>query len=254
VLCPLFLTNSWAEAPAKLEWGLGAVGLGIADYIGSSERQNRVLPLPYIKYRGDFLYIDEGIEGRLFKSPNLLLGISGNGSLPTSDDNLKRAGMEPLDATFELGPSLEYRLWHDPVSEVWLELPLRFAFRINSGFDSIGSTINPRLSWRKPSRGKFDWKLSIDAGLVFADRDFHGYFYNVATNEVTSGRPLFSADSGYSGFRSTFAYSRRFGRVWLGGFMRYDNLYQGEIESSPLVEERDSLSAGLGLAWVIAEK
>jgi hypothetical protein len=257
LLCPLFLTNAWAEAPArpaKLEWGLGLVGLSIADYIGSPERQNRVVPLPYIKYRGDFLYIDEGIEGRLFKSPDLLLGISGNGSLPTPDDNPKRAGMQQLDATFELGPSLEYRLWHDPASEVWLELPLRFAFRVNSGFDSIGGTINPRLSWRKPSLGKYDWKLSIDGGLIFADQDFHGYFYDVAADEVTSGRPLFTADSGYSGFRSTFTYSRRFGRLWFGGFLRYDNLRHGEIEPSPLVDKSDSLSAGLGLAWVISER
>jgi outer membrane scaffolding protein for murein synthesis (MipA/OmpV family) len=256
LLCPVLLANASADTPlghAKLEWGIGLVSLGSPDYLGSAERQNQLLPFPYIKYRGDFLYIDEGIEGRLFKSPDLLLGISGNGSLPSPDDNPVRDGMPELDATFELGPSLEYRWWHDTSSEIWLEFPLRFAFRINSELDSIGRTINPRLSWRKPSRGKYDWKLEFSNGLVFADDKFHGYFYNVTQDIVTDDRPFFDADSGYSGFRSNFTYSRRFGKAWLGGFLRYDDLQQSEIEGSPLVQEQANLTAGIAIAWIFSE-
>ena len=258
----LLLAASYALQPlqadhypghAKLEWGLGMVALSAPDYLGTSRSQNRFLPFPYIKYRGDFLYIDEGIEGRLFQSPNLLLAISGNGSLPSPDDNPEREGMHELDATFELGPSLEYRAWYDGPHEIWLELPLRYGFRINGSLDSIGRTVNPRFSWRQNAQQKFDWKLEFTAGVLYADDRFHGYFYNVDADEITANRPAFAADGGRSGLRFDFTYSRRFGQAWLGGFFRYDNLDSSEIESSPLVNELDNLTAGISLAWIFSE-
>ena len=238
---------------SKLEWGLGMVALSAPDYLGSRYTQNQLLPFPYIKYRGDFLYIDEGIEGRLFQSPNLLLAISGNGSLPSPDDNPEREGMADLDPTFELGPSLEYRAWSDGPQESWLELPLRYGFRVNGSVDSIGRTVNPRFSWRLNPQQKYDWKLKFTGGVLFADNRFHGYFYNVNADEVTATRPFYEADDGRSGLRLDFTYSRRFGPTWLGGFVRYDNLDGSEIESSPLVSEADNLTAGLALSWILSE-
>ncbi len=238
---------------ATLEWGIGMASIHAPDYRGSGETQTELLPLPYIKYRGERLIIDEGIEGRLFATPDLLLAISGNGSLPSSDDNKAREGMDELDASIELGPSLEYRLQHDEDSSVWLELPLRFAFGVNSDLQSIGYTLNPRLAWRKPARDKYAWKLTLTGGLLFADRDFHNYFYQVSSDEVTAERPLYDAEAGYSGFRIDFTYSRRIQRWWLGGFIRYDDISNSEFESSPLVSDSSNWTAGIGLAWIFSE-
>ncbi len=238
---------------AKLEWGVGMVGLSLPDFRGSSVDQQKLLPFPYLKYRGERLRVDDGIEGRLFKTPDLLLSVSGNGSLPSSDDSNERAGMEPLDAVVELGPSLEYRIRHDRTTSLWLELPVRFALNVEDDFDSIGEVFHPRLAWRKPAPTKFGWKLRFAGGPLFADSDWHGYYYNVKPGEVTATRPAYSADGGYSGMRFDFSYSRRIDKLWFGGFVRYDSLSGSEIENSPLVTTNDNLSAGFGLGWVISE-
>ena len=252
----LFISKTNADhvpGHAYFEWGIGLTAITSPDYIGSSRQQSFLLPFPYLKYRGEILRVDDGIEGRLFKTPDLLLSISGNGSLPSPEDNPEREGMRKLDATFEVGPALEYRISGNDNTEVWFELPLRFGFRANSDLNSIGYTSNPRVAWRKMAQGRYDWKLKLTSGFLFADADFHGYFYNIAEDEVTTTRPRFTAQSGYSGWRTDFTFSRRFENLWFGGFFRYDDLHNSEIEQSPLVNRDHSITAGLSIAWIIGE-
>lgn len=238
---------------AKLEWGFGAALISTPDYIGSSYTQNIIAPFPYLKYRGEHLRIDEGIEARLLNTPDLILSISGNGSLSTPDDNPTRKGMDKLDASFELGPSLEYRLTHDDSTSIWLEIPLRFAYSLGGNNGFIGQVFNPKITWRKPAQHKFDWKLRAAIGPLFGDEDYNGYYYDVAEHEITAQRAAFKSTSGYSGFRTEFTYSRRIDRVWFGGFIRYDNISNSVIEDSPLVMQSNNLSAGIALAWVFSD-
>ena len=137
---------------AKLEWGVGVVMLHTPDYIGSTYSQTVFAPFPYLKYRGERLRIDDGVEARLFNTPDLLLSISGNGTLPGPDDNPTREGMDKLDAGIEFGPSLEYRLTHDDSTSVWLEIPLRLAFSIGQQSGYVGQILNPKIAWRKPAK------------------------------------------------------------------------------------------------------
>jgi len=239
---------------ARLEWGVGVTLLHSPDYIGSAYTQNVLLPFPYLKYRGERLRIDDGIEARLFDTPDLLLSISGNGSLPGPDDNPERDGMDTLDPSVEFGPSLEYRLQHDETTSVWLEIPVRFAFSVSSKPQSLGTVFNPKLAWRKPAMNKFDWKLRLAAGPLFADSRYHGYYYNVEDGEISATRSAFSAGGGYTGFRSEFTYSKRIDRLWFGGFMRFDNLNSSVIQDSPLVSVTSNLTAGIALAWVFSDE
>lgn len=241
------------EGHPKLEWGIGLVQLSMPEYRGSSVQSNQLLPFPYVKYRGEKLRVDDGVEGRLFKTPDLLLSISGNGSLPSSNKDSERSGMQDLDATVELGPSLELRLQSNADSSLWLELPLRFAFTMASNIDPIGTTFHPRLAWRWPAKDKYNWKLRVAGGPLYADAQYHGYFYNVDSSEVTAERAAYTAQTGYSGMRLDFTFSRRIEKWWLGGFIRHDDLKGSEIEDSPLVTERSSWTAGLSLAFVLSE-
>jgi MipA family protein len=237
----------------KLEWGIGLVQLSMPEYRGSSVQNNQSLPFPYLKYRGEKLRVDDGVEGRLFNTPDLLLSISGNGSLPSSNKDSERAGMQSLDATLEFGPSLELRLHSTDNSSLWLELPLRFAFSMGSKINPIGNTFHPRLAWRWPAKEKYDWKLRAAGGPLYANADYHGYFYNVDSSEVTAQRAEYTAGTGYSGMRLDFTFSRRIQKWWLGGFIRHDNLTGSEIEDSPLVTDNNSWTAGLSLAYIISE-
>ena len=238
----------------ELEYGIGVVQLSMPQYRGSSISNNQLIPFPYLKYRGEKLRVDDGIEGRLFKTPDLLLSISGNGSLPSSSKDSERAGMQDLDATVEFGPSLELRLQSNEDASLWLELPLRFAFSVGSDISHIGQTFHPRLAWRWPARDKYDWKLRFAAGPLYASSAYHGYFYNVDSSEVTAERAEYKADSGSSGQRLDFTFSRRIQKWWLGGFIRYDNLSGSAIADSPLVTDTSNWTAGLSLAYILSER
>ena len=251
----LWLTAANAEQQTlpKLELGVSLAVLDIPNYRGSENSTTYVLPVPYIKYRGEKFKIDGGIQNTWFDSENLKLSLSGNGTLPVDDDNPERVGMPELDATVEIGPSLDYRVSREESGEWWLEIPLRLAFALNSDFEHIGQVIQPRLAWRKPARSLYQWQLRAAIGPIYATGEFHDYYYAVDADQVLPSRPAFSAGSGFSGLRGTFSYSRRYGQLWLGGFIRYDTLSGSVVEDSPLISASSAWMAGISLGWVFSD-
>lgn len=237
----------------KLELGVSLGALNIPDYRGSRHSSTLIFPLPYIKYRGEQLKVDEGVQGIFFDSKDLVVSISGNGTLPVDDDNPERVGMAELDATLEIGPSLDYRLTHGE-GQWWIELPLRLAFTLNSDFEHIGQVFQPRLVWRKPARRLYEWKLRAAFGPIYATGEFHDYYYRVNADEVLVDRPAYDADGGFSGVRGSFTYSKRFGEFWLGGFVRYDSLSDAVVEDSPLVSESSAWMAGIAFGWIFSDQ
>jgi outer membrane protein len=251
----LISTGLLAQEPLpRLELGFGLFALSAPDYRGSSESSLYLLPAPYIKYRGDRVRVDEGADGIIFESPNLLFTLSGNLSVPADDDTPEREGMDDLDALIEFGPSLNWRFLRFERSAWWLDLPLRTAYTVNSDFDHVGYVFQPRLSWRRPATRLGEWKLRFNFGPLYMSDDHHDYYYAVGPGDVTATRPAFDPDGGFSGIRTEFTYSRRIGRYWLGGFLRYDNLNHSKIEDSPLVSETESWMGGIALAWVFHEE
>lgn len=197
--------------------------------------------------------MDDGIQSIFLDSSNLVLSLSGSGTLPVNDDNPERTGMDELSATLELGPSLDYRFASSASSGWWLELPLRLAFTFDSDFEHIGQIFQPRLAWRKPARSLQQWKLRAAFGPLFSSGEFHDYYYSVNAKDVLTERPAYQADGGYSGLRGTFSFSKRFDQVWIGGFIRYDSLSNAVVEDSPLVSEKDAWLAGVALGWVFLD-
>lgn len=252
----LIATNAVADQHRlpKFELGVSLLSLSAPHYRGSAHSTSYLLPVPYIKYRGERFRIDGGVEGRLFNSENLILSISGNGSLPVDDENPERAGMAPLKANVEFGPSLEYRLRKGERDSLWFELPLRIAITIEGNPQNIGQILHPRLAWRLPSRNKNQWKFRFAAGPLFASKRFHDYYYSVDLADALPSRPEFQAESGYSGIRGDFTYSKRFGEYWLGGFVRYDSLKNSVVEDSPLVTDVSNWMGGIAFGWVFYEK
>ena len=236
-----------------LELGASLSLLDIPNYRGSLESTTYLFPLPYIKYRGEKFKVDEGIQNIFLDSRNLVLSLSGSGTLPVNDDNPERIGMEELDATLELGPSLDYRFAGLGNGALWLEFPLRLAFTFNSDFEHIGQVFQPRLAWRKPAHHIQQWKLRAAFGPIFSSSEFHDYYYSVDTEEVLTGRPAYQAGSGYSGVRGTFSFSKRIDALWIGGFIRYDSLDNAVVEDSPLVSEKDAWLAGFAIGWIFSE-
>ncbi len=259
LLSIFFLSQIWVlEADEKnneasFELGIGTFLFSAPDYLGSSYSQTVLLPFPMIKYRGKNLKIDNGIKLQLLDDSGFQLSISGNGSLPSSDENKERIGMDLLDATVELGPSLDYLISENKDAKLWLHVPLRFTYAIGDNSGYKGKLLNPKISWRKPAKQKGDWRLGLSAGLVYANEELNDYYYSVKIEESTAMRPAYKAKSGYTGLRTEFTYSKRVESFWIGGFVRYDNLSNGVNLASPLVSTKENWTAGIALSWVFSE-
>lgn len=250
---------SSAEEKPLWELGFGFFLLTSPDYRGSDESRSYLLPFPYIVYRGDVIKISRsGIYSRLFETVRVNLDLSADGSVPTdSSKNLARQGMPDLDATFEIGPSLEICLWRSCTGDRKLQfrLPVRAVFSTDFGsIESRGGSAHPNLNFDMtnigPGRG---WNFGVAAGPLYATERYHDYYYEVAPLYVTGTRPAYDARGGYSGSRVTLALSKRFQRVWVGAFARYDSLNGAKFEDSPLVRSDHAFMAGLSVAWVFAE-
>ncbi len=257
VFAPILASIAFAAQGEELplwEAGVGAAGITFPDYRGSSKRHDYVLPIPSFAYRGDVLQVDrEKLRGLLFRSDRVELEISASGSVPVkSNDNPAREAMPDLDPVLELGPSLNVRLVQAPRATLRLRLPARA--QIASDFHSIhgaGVVANPNLNLDvRMSEG---WRLGLVAGVLFGDRRNHAYYYGVAPQYARSGRPAYEAPGGYSGTQLIAALSKRFGPWFVAGFVKQDFLRGAAFEESPLVQRRNSVSAGIAFTWTFAQ-
>jgi outer membrane scaffolding protein for murein synthesis (MipA/OmpV family) len=245
-----------AQAEQRPLWELGAGGAVVSfpDYRGSDKQRSYVLPIPYVVYRGDVLQVDrDKVRGLLFKTERVELDVSVNGSVPVrSGDNPARQGMPDLDPTLELGPSLNVLLVQDPRYNIALKIPVRAV--IASDFRSVhsaGYLAHPQFNL--DVRAGQGWKLGFVAGPLFGDRRYHDYFYGVAPQYTSPGRAAYTAHGGYSGAQFIAAASKRFDKLWVGAFIKFDNISGSSFDDSPLVARRNNVAAGLGVSWIFAQ-
>lgn len=248
-----------AQEKPLWELGFGVGPLVSPDYRGSDESQVYVLPIPYIVYRGDVLKVDRrGVYSRLYESGPVVLDISADAGVPVdSSKNRARHNMPDLDTSFEVGPSLEICLWRrcDGERKLQFRMPVRAMFTTDFGtIESRGGLVNPHLNYDIKNIGPGGgWNLGISGGVLYATERYHDYYYEVAPQYVTATRPAYDARGGYSGSRVTLGLSKRFQRVWVGAFARYDHLNGTVFEDSPLMRVSHSFMAGFGVAWIFAQ-
>jgi outer membrane scaffolding protein for murein synthesis (MipA/OmpV family) len=235
------------------EAGLGVFPSTYPAYRGSDDQQYYLLPFPYLVYRGEYLKIDrDGMRARLFDTDRVEINISVNGAIPVkSDESDVRKGMPDLDPTFEIGPSLNVVLARPSRKHTLkLKLPVRSVIATDlSSTEQAGWIFNPHLNL--DSKDVFGgWNTSLSLGPLFGNRKYHAYYYEVPSKYATASRPAYSASGGYSGTLAVASMSRRFNRIWMGGFIRYDNLSGAKFNDSPLVETDHSIMAGVAVAWI----
>jgi len=251
----LLVDSATAEEAPLWEVGAGAGAIAFPDYRGSDQSNVYPLPVPYLIYRGRYLQADrEGLRGILMKQPRAEVNISVNATTPVdSDHNEARAGMPDLDAAVEIGPSLNLMLWKDASGRATVEfrLPVRGAVTLSADPQWIGWQVLPQVNvdFRPAPR----WNIGMLAGPIFTDARYSRYFYEVAPRYATRERPVFEAGSGYAGTQFLLSTSRRFDKLWVGAFTRYDDLRGAAFAASPLMKQRHSWMSGVGFAWVFAQ-
>ena len=248
-----------AEPRPLWEFGLGATALRLPDYRGSDESRGYVYPLPYFVYRGDRLRVDrQGARAVLLESQRVELDFSAFATPPVdSSKNRARQGMPDLDPTVEIGPQLNLTLARDPAND-WrfdLRLPVRGVIATDLRHArQAGYVFYPHLNLNlRPEWFGGKWNVGLQTGPLFATREYHRYFYGIDPQLATPQRPAYEASGGYSGALALATLSRRIGKLWMGGFVRYDSLQGAVFENSPLVKRNHSVMAGFAFAWVFAE-
>jgi len=252
-------TAARAEQLPLWEAGAGVTVLSFPDYRGSNERRDWILPFPYVVYRGEFLKADERrVRGLFFKTDRVELDASVNGTVPVkSSENEARRGMPDLDATLEIGPSLNLMLSLSADRRTQLELRLPVRAAIASDFKSAqfaGWVFEPNLNLDvRDAFGNPGWKLGVLAGPMFSNRRHNEYFYAVDPAFATASRPAYSPGGGYAGAQLIVALSKRYRDFWVGGFARWDTLHNAVFDGSPLVKTHQYFAAGIAVAWMLGE-
>ena len=233
------------------ELGLGVGGLRLPHYRGSDQSHTLLLPVPYAIYRGKiFRATREGARAVLLDSDRVDVDVSVSASAPTrSTDNLARAGMPDLAPSVAVGPNMNLRLARGPTWKFDLRLPVLAVFTLQRHSQPLGWTANPVLNLDLLWQG---WDVGVQAGPLWATRQYNAYFYDVAPAYATATRAAYNAPSGYGGWRWTAGASRRYGKLWVGGFVRGDNVSGAVFDASPLVKQRNAFSVGLAMSWVFA--
>lgn len=258
-LCLSLPPRAAAEPLPLWEAGAGVTVLQFPDYRGSDESRTWVLPFPYLVYRGEFLQADERrIRGLFFRTERLELDTSLGGTVPVkSSENDARRGMPDLDATLEIGPSLNVLLARsdDRKTRVELRLPARVVLASDFSYlRQVGWNFQPNVNAdvRDPL-GASGWNLGMLAGPVFSDRRYNRYFYGVDPAFSTAARPAYSPGGGYAGAQAIAALSKRYREFWVGGFAKWDVLDGATFEDSPLVRVRQNFTAGVAVAWILGK-
>jgi len=261
-LCTVALTllvvpSALADQVPLWEAGAGVAVIDFPHYRGSNERENYVLPIPYIIYRGDFLKIDRArVRGQLFHSDKLELDVSLNGSVPVRN-NGARQGMPNLDPTFEIGPSLNIMLYQPEShhAQVELRLPLRAVIGTDFSYlRGVGGIFQPLLNL--DVQNVFDqtgWNMGMAVGPVFTDRRYNQYFYGIDDQYARADRPAYTAHGGYAGSQFVVAMTKRFPTFWTSGFVKLDTLHGAAFEGSPLVKSKQFATVGFAITWIFAE-
>ena len=245
-----------SEAGGPLwELGFGAAAVRLPDYRGSDHSRAYVVPLPYVVYRGTWLRADrDGARALLLESGRVKVDLSVAASVPTrSRDNAARSGMPNLAPSVEIGPNVNFELLEsaDGRARLDLRLPLRAAIAVQRSPRAIGATFSPNLNLDLKRIGG-GWNVGLLGGPLYADRKYHDYYYGVDDAYATPQRPAYHGRAGYAGWQALGAASRRFGRTWVGAFVRYDNLRGAVFEPSPLVRRDHEITVGIGVSWVFA--
>lgn len=247
------------ELKPLYELGGGAAALNIPNYPGAASNTLRLLPFPFVVYRGDFLRSDEeGTRARFLNSELFELGMSGGFNYPIdSNANKARKGMPNTDALVGLGPGVIIRLLDgDSLNKLTIGLGVRTNFAIGNGLSirNEGWIIEPNIRfWRRLNK---DSGLSFFSSLStsYGDKKYNQFFYQVDSEYQTNDRKKYDAKEGMVDIAFSFGSSYDFSNklsIFAGLFQ--SNLTISANRDSPLVEEQINTGFALGFSWLFYE-
>lgn len=237
------------------EAGAGAAVFSTPAYPGAEQHTTRAVALPFLLYRGKVLRADQqGVGARLVNTDRVEFDVGFAAALPShSDDVRARRGMPDLGTLVEFGPRVKVHVADfGQQGRLRFELPLRTVIEARGGLRRQGWTSEPRLVWQKIGADR-SWTVEGQLGALFGDRRIQRYFYDVAPQYATAGRPEYHADPGLLLVRTGLFGTYKINSDWrLFGFVRLESYAGAANKDSPLFKKNAGAAAGIGLAWTFA--
>lgn len=243
---------------AKLDLGIGLGYSQIPHYIGSSQNHHYTVPYPYVYYRSEHFTLDRrALIASIWQQGAWSLDWSASADFALdSDENAVRQGMPDLAWVAQIGPALKYHyaIGDSGQQHLTTVFALRQAVAIDGfSFDHAGFLFEPGIVYQHSFKWlSHQWRLSAQAQLVFADREYMGYYYDVAAPYATANRAEFSAQAGFQSTRLSLGLTFRHHDWWFGGFTRYYNVSGSNIKQSPLVTDQHNLLVGIAVTRIFS--
>tara|TARA_R110000744_G_scaffold56547_12_gene119278 strand:+ start:1417 stop:2280 length:864 start_codon:yes stop_codon:yes gene_type:complete len=247
-----------SHIPNKPTWEAGAflAAFNAPLYPAAAENQGKILPVPFLIYRGERLRVGEGgvIKAMAVDQPRFKIDLSlGAAFNANSDDAKVRKGMPDLDFIFEVGPEVSVMLSNTKTSETWLNLQFRQVFSSDfSSIDDRGYIFQPEITYQVNGFFSENDSFKLTFSPLFATNKMQQYFYQVEPKFSTSERPEYHATGGYLG--SEIALVNRFQvRNDISIFVSTKlGFYKGASNvDSPLFKKELNYSLGIGLKWTL---
>jgi len=230
----------------NLEWSdfdiyVGAQGQYSADYLGSDDYEFSVSPEAEVVWQKHlFVSTRNGAGVYLFNDPRFKLGVSAGPDFGRDeDDNDRLTGLGDID----LG-------WRGHVfGEVNYE-PFVAGARGSFAFggDAEGQTINAYVGLRKQLTERMTGQMTL--GTTWASGTWGTQYYGInAAQSAASGLAQHDVGSGFRdvalGGSVAYMLTEKFR---LTGSARWTHL-MGDVADSPIVEEENNLTLGIGLGY-----
>lgn len=247
---------SSAENPSQnFEWGGGLLTIAGNHYRGSDQGKVWFFPIPYFSYTSKRFEAEPSfIRGIFFENKWFSLKLSFIPGLNVeSKGNKAREGMPGLDYTVEVGPMAVFHLFksEDESMRINFEWPIRETYSTDLSYiKSAGLFTVPYLNIIHKANPKFwNWDFEFSLAPMFADKKYHQRFYGVENQFARTDRPAYESSGGYSGFQTALIMKKRFKKMVILPFIRWDYLKGAVFENSPLIKTNNYVVAGLGLFW-----
>jgi len=242
------------------EIGLFAGAARMPHYRGSDEYKAYILPLPYLIYRGEIVRANrDGIKGVFWSSDQLEAALSLSGTPPVDKNNKARKGMPEIGAIVEAGPGIKFFIAdRESPNPLYLKAGVRAAISVDTddlGLAYEGLRGNIKLIYRNSTLLREQGvSFGLNAGVDFANRDYHETFYSVDPVYATPSRPAYSVDGGYSGFSLSANAVKKLNARWsLGAYYRWDNQAGAVYADSPLVKTENNHILGVAILCKLFE-
>lgn len=244
----MLTTSAFAD---EFNFGLGYIGFDVNHYKGSDQSKKYNFYVPYVYYQSENVTADAGIINTRFvrsKYFSMQLTMGANPSVE-SESNIARSGMPELLYNFGVGPMAIIHLVNKSKFQLQIEHSLRREFETDFSFTrAFGTTNTTYLTTRAQGA---TWSFEVAIGKMYADQDFHEYYYNVDEKYETSQRAAYQAKAGFSGDVVIISAKKQFGDFLLFPFLRYDNIKDAVYSNSPLVKKDEYLMIGLGAFYLL---